>query len=109
MPALFRRGSPRIGLQSYVPPNVSRALAYAWCAESSSAQSLVNEIAGSNPQSMLANLIWLPVTRAAIELQRGHPDLAIRSLQATATYEPAAMFWPNYLRGQAYLRLNKGS
>ncbi len=99
--------SPRIGLQAYVPVHISRALAYALCADTASAQSLVNEIATANPHSTLANLIWLPVARAAIELQRGHFDLALRSLQPAAAYEAGAMFWPNYLRGLAWRRLQK--
>ncbi len=101
-------GSSRITVQSYVPIAASRALALALCGEAGRAQSLADKVQRNNPQSTLANAIWLPVIRAAIELQRGNPDQAIELLQATGPYEQAAMFWPNYLRGQAYLRRSAG-
>jgi tetratricopeptide (TPR) repeat protein len=34
---------------------------------------------------------------------------AIERLQPTTAYEPAAEFWPQYLRGQAYLKLGRGA
>jgi tetratricopeptide (TPR) repeat protein len=101
--------SSRIGLQPYIPVNVSKALALALCGEAGWAQSLVDEAGRDNPESTLANAIWLPVIRAAIELQRGHSDEVLELLQATVPYEAAAMFWPNYLRGQAYLRRKAGA
>jgi len=99
----------RISQQSYIPAHLGRALSLALCGEPGAAQSLANEVAKGNPQSTLANFLWLPVVRAAVELQRANPELAIQALQAAAAYEPAAAFWPNYLRGQAYLRLSKGA
>lgn len=101
--------SSRISAQLYVPVAASRALALALCGEAGRAQSLADKVQKSNPQSTLANAIWLPVIRAAIELQRGNPDLVVELLQATAPYEQAALFWPNYLRGQAYLRRKSGA
>jgi serine/threonine protein kinase/Tfp pilus assembly protein PilF len=101
--------SMRISLQSPTPPIASMALALAFCGEVVRAQSLADEVARRNPQSTLANLVWLPVIRAAIELQRGHADLAIKSLQTVGPYEPGADFWSPYLRGQAYLRQGKGN
>jgi len=100
--------SSRISLQSYVPVAVSRALSLTLCGETLRAQSLADEARGNNPQSTLANSIWLPVIRAAIEIQRGAPDQAIQSLQLAGAYEQAALFWPTYLRGQAHLRRKSG-
>jgi tetratricopeptide (TPR) repeat protein len=97
----------RISLQPYIPTVASRALTLALCNQAAAAQSLASELAQTNPQSTLANLIWLPVIRAAIELQRGNPASAIHTLQPATPYEPAALFWPNYLRGHACLRLGK--
>lgn len=85
--------------------NGARALAL--CGEAGQAQSLDDELAKRNPKDTLINAIWLPVIRATIELQRGHPDQAIQLLQAASRYEAAAQFWPTYLRGNAYLRLQK--
>jgi serine/threonine protein kinase/predicted Zn-dependent protease len=100
--------SMRISLQSPTPPIASTALSLALCGEVARAQSLADEVARRNPQSTLANMIWLPVIRAAIELRRGRADLAIQSLQTVGPYEPGADFWSPYLRGQAYLRQGKG-
>ena len=47
--------------------------------------------------------------RAAIELQHNNPDQAIQLLQPTTRYESVGMFWPNYLRAQAYLKLQQGA
>jgi serine/threonine protein kinase/Flp pilus assembly protein TadD len=99
----------RITLQSHVPVAASRALSQALCGEIRGAQELADEARKNNPQSTLANMIWLPVIRAAIEIQRGAPDQAIQSLQLAAAYEQAALFWPTYLRGQAHLRRKSGS
>jgi serine/threonine protein kinase/tetratricopeptide (TPR) repeat protein len=87
--------------------NGARALAL--CGEAGEAQSLADELARQNPKDTIINAVWLPVIRAAIELQRGHPDEAIQFLRAASPYEAGAAFWPIYLRGNAYLRLQKGA
>ncbi|MGE0128414.1 MAG: protein kinase [Blastocatellales bacterium] len=101
--------SSRISLQSHVPVATSRALALALCGETGRAQSLADEAHRHNPQSTLANAIWLPVVRAAIEIQRGASDQAIELLQPTADFEQVALFWPAYLRGQAHLNRKSGA
>jgi tetratricopeptide (TPR) repeat protein len=98
-----------VRLQSYVPVAVSRALAQALCGETGEAQALADEVVRRNPESTLANAIWAPTIRAAIEIQRGAYDKAIQSLQPVAAYEQAALFWPTYLRGQAHLGRKSGS
>ncbi|MEK6325767.1 MAG: serine/threonine-protein kinase [Acidobacteriota bacterium] len=85
------------------------ALALALCADAAQAQPLVDELVQRYPKDTLINGLWLPAIRAAMELQRGNPSQAIQSLEATSRYEAAAEFWPQYLRGQAYLRLNLGN
>jgi hypothetical protein len=42
-------------------------------------------------------------------MNRGNDTSAIELLRPVVNYEAAAEFWPQYLRGQAYLRLRKGS
>ncbi|MFN7945656.1 MAG: protein kinase [Blastocatellia bacterium] len=101
--------SGRITLQSYVPVTASRALALALCGEAGQARQLADEIARKNPHSTLAQTVWLPVVRAAIELDRGHAEQAIHTLQATAAYEESALFWPAWLRAQAHLRQQSGA
>jgi eukaryotic-like serine/threonine-protein kinase len=99
----------RINLQSYVPATAARALALALCGEAARAAALADEMARDNPQSTLARAVWLPVIRAAVELQRGHPAQAVELVSAANVHERAAMFWPAYLRGQARLRLKAGA
>lgn len=105
----FDSANSRLSLQSYPPAIVNRALAQALCGETAKAQSLAEQVARANPQSTLANLIWLPVIRAAIELRRDRPAAAIESLQAVRSYEAATLFLANYYRGRAYLKLGKGA
>jgi tetratricopeptide (TPR) repeat protein len=84
------------------------ALAFALCGEAKQAQSLVSELTEHYPEDTVINSIWLPSIRAAVELQIGSAARAIDQLQAASRYEVAAEFWPQYLRGQAYLRLKRG-
>jgi serine/threonine protein kinase/tetratricopeptide (TPR) repeat protein len=85
------------------------ALALALCGRSAQAKPLVDELAKLYPQDTIISSIWLPVIHAAKELQRGNAEAAIEQLQATSRYEPAAEFWPQYLRGEAYLKLKHGT
>ncbi|MDT5155739.1 MAG: eukaryotic-like serine/threonine-protein kinase [Acidobacteriota bacterium] len=73
------------------------------------AQSLLDELAKQHPSDTLANGLWLPVVHAALELARGNATKAVELLDTTRVYEPAAELWTRYLRGQAYLKSNRGS
>ena len=79
------------------------------CGDIGKAQSLTDELARLNPKDTVINVIWLPLLRARIEIQRGAPDKAIQLLQSVSPYERAALFWPAYFRGQSYLRLRAGT
>jgi tetratricopeptide (TPR) repeat protein len=85
------------------------ALALALSGETNQAQSLIDESIRLYPEDTVVNSIWLPAIRAAMELQRGSAEQAIALLIPAIRYEAAAEFWPVYLRGQAFLRLNKGA
>ena len=52
---------------------------------------------------------WAPPIRAALELQHGNAAQAIEQLKPASRYEAAAGFWPQYLRGLAYLKLNRSA
>jgi serine/threonine protein kinase/tetratricopeptide (TPR) repeat protein len=82
-------------------------LALAICGEATQAQLLMEELVRRYPKDTLVNGVWLLVVRAALELQR-NPTEAVRLLEPARRYEPAAEFWPQYVRGLAYLRLNSG-
>jgi DNA-binding winged helix-turn-helix (wHTH) protein/tetratricopeptide (TPR) repeat protein len=85
------------------------ALAFALCDQASQAKTLTDEISKRYPEDTLIHQLWLPAIRAALDLHRGDPTRAIEQLQATSRYEAAAEFWPQYLRGQAYLKLGRGA
>lgn len=85
------------------------ALALALCGASPQAQTLADELAKRFPEDTLSQGTWLPLMRAALQLQRGNAAQAIEQLQPTARYEATAEFWPQYLRGQAYLQLKQGT
>jgi serine/threonine protein kinase/Flp pilus assembly protein TadD len=88
---------------------VRSGLALALCGGAGQAQPLVDELTKSYPKDTLINSLWLPVIRAAIELNRNNPGQAIQLLETTRRYEAAAEFWPMYVRGQAYLRQQEGA
>ena len=85
------------------------AIALALCGEIAQAQSLANELANENPKDTWVNSIWLPTIRAAIELRKDNTAGAIQLLQSVGLYEAAVLFWPNYIRAQAYLRQKAGA
>jgi eukaryotic-like serine/threonine-protein kinase len=83
------------------------ALAYTLCDQPALAQLLHDELVKRFPKDTLITGLWLPIIRAALELQRGNADLAVEQLKTTQRLEAAAEFWSQYLRGQAYLKLNQ--
>jgi serine/threonine protein kinase/Flp pilus assembly protein TadD len=84
------------------------ALARTLCGESSQAQLLMEELTSRYSSNATVNWRYFPVLRAALELNRDDAASAVEALRPASRYEAAAEFWPQYLRGQAYLRLRKG-
>jgi tetratricopeptide (TPR) repeat protein len=85
------------------------ALGLALCGEIDQAEPLINELEKRYPKDTLINSLSLPAIHAAIELNRNNPAQVVQLLEATRRYEPAAEFWPQYVRGQTYLRQQKGA
>ncbi|HYJ47677.1 MAG TPA: tetratricopeptide repeat protein, partial [Pyrinomonadaceae bacterium] len=85
------------------------ALALALCDEESQAQRLADDLVKDYPKNTRVNSIWVPPIRAAIELRRGRAQQAVNLLEDAKRYEAAAQFWPQYLRGLAYLKLRLGA
>ena len=54
-------------------------------------------------------MVSIPITRSQIELTRGDGSPVIQLLESSRKYEVAGEFWPQYLRGQAYLKQKKGA
>jgi len=90
-------------------PLARAALAFALCGETKQARTLEDELTKRFMEDTASQSIWLPAIRAALELQRGNAGQVIEQLQAIARYESAAEFWPQYLRGLAYLKLGRGA
>ncbi|HEY0547082.1 MAG TPA: protein kinase [Pyrinomonadaceae bacterium] len=84
------------------------ALALSLAGEAAEADALTRELKTEYPKDTLINNLWLPLAEAAQELQDGQPQAAIESLEPTTRFERAAEFYPQYLRGLAFLRLAKG-
>lgn len=84
-------------------------LALALSGEMHQAQSLAEELVKRYPKNTLINQLWLPIIKAALELQRNNPMQAVQLLEAARRYEAAAEFWPQYVRGLAYLSLKSGN
>jgi serine/threonine protein kinase/tetratricopeptide (TPR) repeat protein len=89
----------------YVPVLANGSL----CGDAGEAQKLADEQLRRYPNATLLHVYSEPIIRAATELQRDRADQAIEFLNAAILYEGGnAAFWPDYLRGQAYLRLRRG-
>jgi tetratricopeptide (TPR) repeat protein len=69
---------------------------------------LCEESAQKYPRNTLSNHLWVPTTNAAIQVNQGQPAKAMELLRTAAPYDPVASFAPIWLRGQAFLQLNKG-
>ena len=84
------------------------AIALAMCGDAAGAEWLAAEGSKMYPNGTLWNAVQLRSIRAAIELKRDQPAKAIELLESAAPFERA---FPEarYLRGQAYLRLEKAS
>ena len=74
----------------------------------------MNELAKKFPTDTLLNSVWLPVARATNQIRANQPGQAVDTLEAAAPYEfgsppSGAIYWPMYVRGEAYLRLRDGA
>jgi len=84
------------------------ALALALCGEAAQAEKLAAATSKLFPNGTIWNSVQLPEIRAAIELNRGQPARSLELLSSASPYERAYLD-AVYLRGLAYLRLQKGS
>jgi len=82
---------------------------FALCGDAAHAEAHVKRFAAQYPNDTRLNGIWVPLTHAALELQRGQPSKALELLAPVTRYEAAADFQPQYLRGLCYLRLGKSA
>jgi serine/threonine protein kinase/predicted Zn-dependent protease len=85
------------------------ANAFAACGQSGAAQPLIDELVKGFPKDTLLNTILLPLIRAQLELTRGHAAAAIQLLDPARKYEVYGEFWPQYVRGEAFLKQRSGA
>ena len=91
---------------------VMSAFTLARAGETDRAVELVAELQRSYSTDTILKLYWLPAIHAAIELNRGHSQEALRYLKTAEPVElgTAGTFisylYPAYLRGQAYLQVH---
>ncbi|MEO7658147.1 MAG: protein kinase, partial [Pyrinomonadaceae bacterium] len=83
------------------------ALALAVAGHTEEARTLLNELVSERRKDTLLNHLWAPTIKAALWLQDGKVKEAIEELEITERLEKAGEFYPQYLRGLAYLQLKK--
>ena len=83
------------------------AMALSAAGQSGEATALIDELHAERPKDTLLNELWLPLARAAGLLYNGEAKEAIHELEPTERLEKAADFYPQYLRGLAYMHLGK--
>jgi serine/threonine protein kinase/tetratricopeptide (TPR) repeat protein len=82
------------------------ALVFSLAGQIMESQNLINELKAQFPKDTLINYLWLPTIKGALELQQGKINEAIDCLKTAKRYESAAEFYPQYIRGLAFLKSN---
>jgi hypothetical protein len=78
------------------------------CGQTPLAQTLLDELDKRWPIDTLLHTTSLPIIRAQLELSRGSGAAAITLLEPPRKYDAFGDFWPQYIRGLAYLKQNDG-
>ena len=84
---------------------VTVALALAAAGQSDEASRLLDELLANRPKDTLLKHLWAQTIKAAIWFQAGKLKEAVEELEITERMEKAGEFYPQYLRGLAYLQL----
>ena len=93
---------------------VQAAWVFARAGDASQSQKLIEQVAKESSTDTLQNSVWLPVARATNLIRANQPGQAVDALEATVPYEfgappTGALYWPMYVRGEAYLHLRNGA
>lgn len=88
------------------------ALALARAGQVTQAEEIAAKLDAEYPRGTMVQNYWLPIIRAAIELQSKNANKAIELLEEASPYELGdgleGHMYPIYLRGEAYLMLGRG-
>jgi eukaryotic-like serine/threonine-protein kinase len=82
---------------------VAAATALAAC-QTGQTQSLLVELSKSFPQDTLLNTVSIPLINSQLDLSKGNAAQVIQLLEPARRFEVYGDYWPQYLRGQAYLK-----
>jgi predicted Zn-dependent protease len=113
--ALVRKGAEEaLSISDDRDARTWEAQLFARTGDTARAQRLIDELVKEFPTDTILNAVWLPVARAINELQRNNPGQAVSSLEASLPYElgagpGGAVYWPMYIRGEAFLKANEGA
>lgn len=83
------------------------ALALAVAGQTDESKALFKELLADRPKDTLLNHLWVPMIKAALWMQAGKTKESVEELEIAERLEKAGEFFPQYLRGLAYLKLNK--
>ena len=83
------------------------ALALAAAGFEAESSELTDELKTERPKDTMVNELWLPTIGSANEIHKGNFKEAVERLEITERFEKAGEFYPQYLRGLAYLRSDK--
>ena len=99
-----------LGRNPSYDPRLRAALTLALTGSAMEAETIVNDLAGLNPDHTMINSVLAPIVRAGIELACRRPAQAIDQLRVVAPYELGfiAGLAPIYLRAQSYLMQDCG-
>jgi eukaryotic-like serine/threonine-protein kinase len=95
---------------------VEASLAYALAEETSSAESMAQDLSKKFPLNTQIQSLWLPAIHAQVALDRKDPAAALNALQAASPLELGGILftvntsclYPAYVRGEAYLAAGQG-
>src|SRR6266853_6435302 len=85
------------------------ANAFSLCGDSGRALPLMDEYSKRFPKNTFWNSVSAPLYRAQIALHSTNAAQAIELLESAHRFDSYGGFGPQYVRGQAYLKLNKGA
>ena len=83
--------------------------AFAVCGDTAQTQMLMDELAKKFPNDTLLNVVYWPLNRALLAMHDGDAARSAQALEPARRYQIVGSYWPQYFRGQALLRLNKGA
>jgi len=83
------------------------ALAMAAAGQEDDARKICEELVAESPKDTLLNRIWVPTINATMLLHKDRPKEVLEELEITERLEKGADFYPQYIRGLSFLKLDR--